>query len=91
MHDQVEAIEPNSFGGFLRYLDEGHRHYQQAMQRLVDRDFRSAGEFFNPRNLPLIFTCALSQHYRHDGATAYDPRLKAAFTFQDVYMGAEPL
>src|SRR4029453_19217383 len=55
MQDQLEAIEPGSFQGFLRYMEEGHRHYQQAMQHLVNRDFRTAGEFFNLRNLPLLF------------------------------------
>ncbi len=92
MHDQLEAIEPGSFQGFLRYLDEGHRHYQQAMQHLVNRDSRSAGEFFNPRNLPLLFTLhPFSQHYRHMAAYFHEPRLKAAFTFQDVHMGLSPL
>jgi phytoene dehydrogenase-like protein len=50
MHEQLEAIEPDSFQGFLRYVDEGHRHYQQAMQHLVRRDFRRPGDFFNLRN-----------------------------------------
>ena len=28
MREQLEPIEPGSFAGFLRYLDEGNRHYQ---------------------------------------------------------------
>jgi phytoene desaturase len=72
-------------------LDEGHRHYHQAMQHLVNRDFRSAGEFFSPRNLPLLFSLKpLSQHYGHMAAYFKEPRLKSAFTFQDVYMGLSP-
>lgn len=91
MQDQLEAIEPDSFQGFLRYMDEGYRHYQQAMQHLVNHDFRTAGEFFNPRNLPLLFTLhPFSQHYRHMAAYFDEPRLKSAFTFQDVYMGLSP-
>jgi phytoene desaturase len=91
MHDQLEAIEPDSFQSFLRYLDEGHRHYHQAMQHLVNRDFRSAGEFFNLRNLSLLFSLKpLSQHYSHMAAYFDEPRLKSAFTFQDVYMGLSP-
>jgi phytoene desaturase len=91
MQDQLEAIEPDSFQGFLRYLDEGHRHYQQAMQHLVNRDFRTAGEFFNLRNLPLLLTLhPFSRHYRHMAAYFTQPRLKSAFTFQDVYMGLSP-
>ena len=91
MRDQLEAIEPDSFQGFLRYLNEGQHHYQQAMQHLVDRDFRSAGEFFNLRNLPLLFTLhPFSRHYRHMAAYFDQPRLKSAFTFQDAYMGLSP-
>ena len=91
MQDQLEAIEPDSFQGFLRYMDEGHRHYHQAMQHLVNRDFRTAGEFFNLRNLPLLFSLKpLSRHYGHMAAYFDEPRLKSAFTFQDVYMGLSP-
>ncbi len=91
MQDQLEALEPDSFQGFLRYLDEGHRHYHVAMQHLVKRDFRTAGEFFNPRNLPLLFQLKpLARHYDHMANYFSAPRLKAAFTFQDVYMGLSP-
>ena len=91
MQGQLEAIEPGSFQGFLRYMEEGHRHYQQAMQHLVNRDFRTAGEFFNLRNLPLLFTLQpFSRHYRHMATYFDEPRLKSAFTFQDVYMGLSP-
>lgn len=47
MRLQLEAIEPGSFQGFLGYLDEGHRHYEVATQRLVQRDFRSPTDFFS--------------------------------------------
>lgn len=91
MQEQLEAIEPDSFQGFLRYLDEGHRHYQQAMQHLVNRDFRTAGEFFNLRNLSLLFTLhPFSRHYHHMASYFDQARLKSAFTFQDVYMGLSP-
>ncbi len=88
---QLEAIEPGSFGGLLRYLDEGRRHYRLAMPRLVERDFRTAREFFTPRNLPLVLQLKpLLPHYRHMRAYFRSPRLRAAFTFQDVYMGLSP-
>lgn len=91
MQDQLEAMEPDSFQGFLRYMDEGHRHYHQAMQHLVNRDFRKAGEFFNLRNLPMLFILKpLSRHYNHMAAYFGEPRLKSAFTFQDMYMGLSP-
>ncbi len=91
MQDQLESIEPDSLQGFLRYMDEGHRHYTLAMQHLVKRDFRTAGDFFNLQNLGLLFKIApLTRHYDHMSDFFKTARLKSAFTFQDVYMGLSP-
>ncbi|MBN1427984.1 MAG: phytoene desaturase [Anaerolineae bacterium] len=91
MHEQLEAIEPGSFQGFLRYMDEGHRHYHVSMEKLVNREFRTATEFFSLRNLPLLFQLKpLVKHYHNAGSYFRTPRLKASFTFQDMYMGLSP-
>ncbi len=91
MHDQLEAIEPGSFNGFLRYLDEGNRHYEIATERLVNRDFRTAGEFFSLQNVPLAFSLKpFIPHYFNMASYFKTAHLKAAFTFQDVYMGLSP-
>lgn len=91
MSEQLEAIEPGSFDGFLRYLEEGNRHYHLAMDRLVERDFRSATQFFSLSNLPLLFSLKpLVHHYDNMAGYFKEPRLKSAFTFQDVYMGLSP-
>jgi phytoene desaturase len=91
MYQQLEAFEAGSFQGFLRYMHEGQRHYDLAMEQLVLRAFRSAGAFFNFRNLPLLYQLKpLFRHYRHMDTYFSEPRLKAAFTFQDVYMGLSP-
>jgi phytoene desaturase len=88
MYDQLEAIEPGSFDGFLRYLEEGRRHYDLGMERLVQRGFRTASEFFAIGNLPLLVSLRpLATHYNHMSNYFGEARLKAAFTFQDVYMG----
>ncbi len=91
MREQLEAIQRGSFEGFLRYVEEGGRHYRIAMERLVNRDFRRATDLFNLRNLPLLFQVKpLLPHYDHMSAYFDAPRLKAAFTFQDGYMGLSP-
>jgi len=91
MYDQLEQMESGSFEGFLRYYAEGSSHYRIAMKKLVNIDFRVATEFFSLRNLPLIFQVKpLSRHYRRMERYFRSPRLKAAFTFQDVYMGLSP-
>ena len=91
MRRQLEAIEPGSMNGLLRYLEEGDRHYHLAMDRMVNRDFRRATDFFNVGNLPLAFQIKpLVPHYAHMSSYFNSPRLKSAFTFQDVYMGLSP-
>lgn len=91
MRQQLEAIEQGSFDGFLRYVEEGTRHYNLAMERLVYRDFQHATDLFNLSNLPLLFQVKpLLPHYDHMSTYFDDPRLKAAFTFQDGYMGLSP-
>ncbi len=91
MQKQLEAIEPGSFDGLLRYLSEGGRHYDLAIAKLVRRDFRRASQFFTLANLPLVYQVKpLVNHYRHMADYFDNERLKAAFTFQDVYMGLSP-
>ena len=91
MQEQLQAFEPGSFPGLLRYLEEGHRHYHLGMEKLVNRDFRKASDFFKLDNLPLVYRLKpFVNHYRNMSTYFDDPRLKAAFTFQDVYMGLSP-
>lgn len=91
MWDQLEAIEPGSFQGFLRYMEEGQRHYNLGMEKLVEKDFRRPSEFFTLSNISLLHSLkALRPHYRHMSTYFTEPALKAAFTFQDVYMGLSP-
>jgi phytoene desaturase len=72
-------------------MKEGGQHYQLGMEKLVNRDFRAASDFFTFSNLSMLFRLKpLVNHYRNMSAYFTDPRLKSAFTFQDVYMGLSP-
>jgi phytoene desaturase len=91
LQQQLETFEEGSFQGLLRYMNEGYRHYHLGIERLVKPDFRKASDFFTLANLPLLTQLKpLVHHYRNMSAYFDDPRLKAAFTFQDVYMGLSP-
>ncbi len=91
MQEQLERFEHGSFQGLLRYMDEGHRHYHLGIENLVRPDFRKATDFFKLSNLPLVQQVKpLVKHYAHMARYFDDPRLKSAFTFQDVYMGLSP-
>jgi phytoene desaturase len=91
LQTQLEAIEPGSFGQLLRYLSEGHRHYHTSLDQFVGRNFCNAQEYFTPHNLWLILRLkALVKHYDNVSRYFDDPHLKAAFTFQNMYLGLSP-
>jgi phytoene desaturase len=91
LKQQLEGIEPGSFQGLLRYIDEGRRHYHLSIERLVNHDFRKASDLFKLSNLPLLYQVKpFLNHYANMSNYFKHPRLKAAFTFQDVYMGLSP-
>jgi phytoene desaturase len=58
---------------------------------LVCADFRQPFDFFKLSNLPLLYQVKpLLKHYAHMSSYFDHPRLKAVFTFQDLYMGLSP-
>jgi phytoene desaturase len=91
LQTQVEALESGSAEGLLRYLAEGGRHYRLALDRFVGRNFYSLLDYLSPQNLPLLLRMkALAKHYDNVGRYFDDPHLKAAFTFQNMYLGLSP-
>ncbi|MGD8456675.1 MAG: phytoene desaturase family protein [Anaerolineales bacterium] len=91
MEKQLEAMEVGSFQNFQRYLDEGQRHYHLGIEKLIYPDFRKPSDFYKLNNLPLVYqVLPLAKHYAHMSKYFDNPRLKSAFTFQDVYMGLSP-
>lgn len=91
MQTQLEAVEKTAFTGFLSYLAEGAKHYKVSLEKFVGRNFYNLFDYFSLKNLPLIFKLkALDKHYRNTGRFFKDERLKAAFTFQNMYLGLSP-
>jgi phytoene desaturase len=91
MLSQVEAIEPGSFHALLRYLAEGRQSYQLSLQHFVRRNFLSFPAYFSLHNLPFLFQMkALIKHYTNVSRYFQNPRLRAAFSFQNMYLGLSP-
>ena len=91
MQSQLESVEKTAFTGFLEYIAEGAKHYKISLEKFVGRNFFSLFDYFSLKNLPLIFKLkALGKHYRNTGRFFKDERLKAAFTFQNMYLGLSP-
>lgn len=92
LQPQLEALEEGSLGALLRYLAEGHQHYRLSLKHFVGRNFYSAPEYFSLKNLLLVLfrLKALIKHYDNIGTYFRHPHLKAAFTFQNMYLGLSP-
>jgi len=91
MQTQLEKVEKSAFTGFLNYIAEGSKHYKLSVEKFVGRNFYSLFEYFSLANLPLIVQLkALQKHYANTGRFFKDERLKAAFTFQNMYLGLSP-
>ena len=91
MRKQLEVMEPGGFDGFRRYLEEGGRHYQLVLDKVVNRDFRGPADILSVETLGVLLrTKPLVNHYRNMAAYFDEPRLKSAFTFQDLYVGLSP-
>ncbi len=91
MQTQLEAVEKTAFTGFLNYIAEGSKHYKMSLEKFVGRNFYNIFQYFSLRNLPLLFQLkALKKHYNNVSQYFQDERLKAAFTFQNMYLGLSP-
>ena len=91
MQTQLEKVDKTAFTGFLNYIAEGNKHYKMSVEKFVGRNFYNIFEYFSLRNLPLLFKLkALQKHYANTSRFFKDERLKAAFTFQNMYLGLSP-
>ncbi len=91
MRRQLDAIEPGSFEAFLRFMAEGYRSYNLSLEKFVGRNFYSYLQYFDLKNLPLLFKMkALVKHAANTASYFKDPRLQAAFSFQNMYLGLSP-
>ena len=91
MQEQLDAIEPGGFEGLQRYLQDGARHYRVVAEKMVNREFRHPFDYLRVGALGLLaHGNPLANHYRRMSAYFNAPRLKSAFTFQDLYVGLSP-
>jgi phytoene desaturase len=91
MQTQLEKVEKTAFTGFLNYIAEGSKHYKISIEKFVGRNFYNIFEYLSLSNLPLLLQLkALTKHHANVGKYFKDERLKAAFTFQNMYLGLSP-
>jgi len=91
LQNQLEAIEPGSYTQFLKYMHESFKTYKLSMKHIIDRNYFKATDFFNLKNLFLLFRLkAFNNHYSHTAKYFKSELLRIVFTFQNIYVGQNP-
>jgi len=89
---QLEAIEPGSYSNFLRLLPEGHRAYKQAIKHVIDHNYTTLLDVTLFKQLYILLRYkAFTNHYRFIKRHFKNEILRNLFTFQNLYLGQNPL
>ena len=92
---QLEAVEPGAGGAFFDWLGRARASLDLGVRAFIERDSTSATDFVNPA---LVLPLALKVNplellgSSHAQMSAYfkSPKLRALFSFQDLYVGLSP-
>lgn len=88
---ELERLEPGSFKKYLEFLAVGQEQYQTSLERFVGRNFDGLGDFLTPSSLRKVFAIkAHKKMYPEVSRYFADERLRAALTFQTMYLGISP-
>jgi len=91
MGQELERIEPGSFPRFLRFLALGRVQYRTSLDQFVSRNFDHLGQFLTPASLRGIFRARAHRRLYSVASEFFrDDRLRAAVTFQTMYLGISP-
>jgi phytoene desaturase len=91
MARELERLEPGSFPRYLAFLARGHVQYRTSLDRFVGRNFDHLGQFLTPASLRgIVAVRAHRKMYPEVARYFRDDRLRAALTFQTMYLGVSP-
>jgi phytoene desaturase len=91
MARELERFEPGSFPRYLAFLARGHVQYRTSLDRFVGRNFDHLGQFLTPASLRGIVAVRAHRRMYPEVARYFrDDRLRAALTFQTMYLGISP-
>lgn len=91
MAQELERIEPGSSQRYLAFLAQGQVQYRTSVDRFVGRNFDHLGQFLTPGNLRQVLRVrAHRKMYGEVSRFFRDERLRAALSFQTMYLGISP-
>jgi phytoene desaturase len=91
MGRELERFEPGSFARFLAFMAQGREQYRTSLDHLVGRNYAGISDYFSPSVLAKIFKVRAHRRMYADVSRFFqDERLRAAMTFQTMYLGVSP-
>lgn len=91
MAQELERVEPGSSQRYLEFLAQGQVQYRTSVDRFVGRNFDHLGQFLTLGNLRQVLRVrAHRKMYGEVSRFFRDERLRAALSFQTMYLGISP-
>jgi phytoene desaturase len=91
MGRELERMEPGSYQRYLAFLARGRTQYRISLEHLVGRNYAGVSDYFAPSVLKKIFQVRAHRRMYADVSRFFqDERLRAAMTFQTMYLGVSP-
>ncbi len=91
MREQLERIEPGSFAKSQQYVTKGYEIFGIGINQLIGRNFDSFFEFATLKNTALLIKLkTYINNYSYAKKFFRHPRLRMAYTFQNIYVGQDP-
>jgi phytoene desaturase len=91
MGRELERVEPGSFQRYLSFLAQGCEQYRTSLDHLVGRNYGGVWDYLAPSVLRRVFQVRAHRRMYSDVSRFFtDERLRAAMTFQTMYLGVSP-
>jgi phytoene desaturase len=91
MRDQLEKIEPGSFSMAKKYIAEGYRFFNLSMNSILGKNYYSFFEFISLKTMLMMMQIKpFTRHSSYVRKFFKNPKLRMAFTFQNIYVGQSP-
>ncbi|MBG9989280.1 phytoene desaturase [Aerococcaceae bacterium DSM 111176] len=87
----LEEESEEDTSGFIKYMSNIYERYLVAKNKILNRSYRSLGEFINPKSLLDIYRLkTFDNAYNEMGKFIKNDYLKKMFAFQTLYIGISP-
>ncbi|KAF5089408.1 Dehydrosqualene desaturase [anaerobic digester metagenome] len=87
----LESVGEAETQGYLAYLADVYQRYLVAKEHFIERSFRSASDFYNPKTLLAgLRLRTFDNAFDSVGKFVKDQKLKELLSFQTLYIGISP-